>query len=142
MIKKFSLSGKAKGIPFSIVITLDECDAYIMRTHLWAVAKTSSGGYYISRWMNTTSIPLSHQIISAETHQTVRHKNGDILDFRRENLYVYTNQDELLKTHCIHGHALTKDNIQNYSGNRCGYRCRTCARISSAKSIYKKLMEN
>jgi hypothetical protein len=81
-VKRFKLESAGR----ETIITVDDCDAYLLRTqrwhwqdsHVWRGNDYSPGGRVI----------LSHLLMDAPKGTAVGHLNGDVRDFRRSNLII------------------------------------------------------
>lgn len=69
------------------VITIDDCDAYLLRSYVWRSHAGSDGRRYIVRGAHG-SRPLSHTICDITGKDHVAYANGDTMDLRRSNLVV------------------------------------------------------
>lgn len=140
-MKRFSLcspSTKEK-----VVITVDDCDAYLLRSEVWAYTpgKGCSGGITKSLCGNTR-IGLGQQLLGIKDGrlQVAHHKNGDWTDFRRENLIVTTRAEHLdiirqrrESGKCLKGHDLTLPGGMYEDGG-----CRVCHRHSAKMAKLKR----
>lgn len=77
------------------IVKVDDCDAYIMRSKVW-VGQTPPSGNVIVHCHDAAMkgrVLLSHYVTSAPDGAYVMHKNGDDLDFTRDNLEVVSRSE-------------------------------------------------
>lgn len=78
------------------VITVDDCDAYLLRSTVWVGYTSSSGGglgVFRKRGAHDTTNSLAHYLGSQSGLPCVIHINGDACDFRRANLKACTREE-------------------------------------------------
>jgi hypothetical protein len=124
--------------------------------------RVSSTGYLCVRLRRDgrqVQVPVHKLVLEAfvgprPEGMVTRHLNGDPLDARLSNLKYGTHQEnaldviahgrhqEVLKTHCVHGHPLSGDNlwIGTNANGRPKRRCRECERNRWAAYHQHKLV--
>lgn len=80
---RFVIKSKTHG---DQTITVDEADAYLLRSHVWYVRKTPTGYLYICRKGVGETVNLHRYLADAKPGEGVRFANGNTLDLRRANL--------------------------------------------------------
>ena len=67
-------------------ITVDESDAYILRSHAWYARKAPGGQIYFCRRGVGGTVLLHRYLADAKDSDIVRFSNSNSLDMRRSNL--------------------------------------------------------
>lgn len=84
--KRFVFKQPRTGI---YVVTVDEADAYLLRSGHWFLTGTGTGHTpRLARWAAGSCQEFGHFLLDASANQEVRHLNGVALDYRRENLWL------------------------------------------------------
>lgn len=94
---KFKLKwwvGTDRRVAQTAVVTVDEQDAYLLRSYCYRMAKAGDKSYeYAVRYTRgNKSHPLTHDILAVPAGRVVRFRNGDTTDYRRENLEITTRE--------------------------------------------------
>lgn len=79
------------------IITVDEDDAHQLRSNTWFVLFSRQGKPYPMRYINGAHVHLSHEVLRLDRAMRdviVRHRNGDTLDCRKENLIQTTKAEQ------------------------------------------------
>ena len=126
------------------IITVDDEDAYILRSERWFAKIINKNHIHIYQKKCGVTYHLSHRLLGINGHQdtSVYFKNRDDTDFRKENLVNATAYEYAMMLHkenaplsqykkCAKGHILTIDNFTS------GMRCKRCA--YDRNKIYYKI---
>jgi hypothetical protein len=84
-VKRFKLQCGA-------VVKVSECDAYLLRSHVWRSHKTVAGRFKVITGRTNEHKTLSRAIVGND-HEVVAHLNGDDFDFTRGNLAGMTREE-------------------------------------------------
>lgn len=87
MAKRFTIKAHARRA--DLVIKVDDCDAYLLRSYPWSARAPGPRNvqYRVQRSLGAGAWkPLSHVICPPAVGERVVHMNGDSYDFTRDNL--------------------------------------------------------
>lgn len=76
------------------VVTVDDQDAYMLRSKVWLAQTTPKGDIFITeRGRRGGDYMLSHKLTDAPSGAYVRHLDGDPLNCQRANLRVVSREE-------------------------------------------------
>lgn len=97
-MKRFTIKG-GKNLPGQIfTITVDDQDAYLLRTYVWRAQLKDGYAYFVRSTAGHTTVALHRMIMDARKGETVMFQSDDHLDLRRANLIKLTEADALQRT--------------------------------------------
>lgn len=88
------MSGKRFKLETGHVITVDEGDAWMLRGRVFKGHTDGRGVTAVScNWTRGKETQLSHMLVAQPDTYAVRFRNGNDLDFRRDNLEPMTKEE-------------------------------------------------
>lgn len=128
-----------------VVVTVDDEDAYRLRSERWKAYKAEDNKLHISRAHNGVQLQLGREILNVtDPNIAVVHCNQDSTDYRRKNLALVprsafiVSRSRTVLAHamkeCLNGHKMTPKNAYSYGGR---VQCRICMAARAKKNYYR-----
>lgn len=143
MPTRFKLATRRNSVDTFVYFKVDNKDVDTVKGYVWH-AQQHGGQYTIYRRTGVTKdsprVSLLDTLLGYSVGHSVRYKNGDTMDFCRNNLQVGYSEDVCLRGHPFVDYAQKNGNKLKSDGTFV-YRCMKCKEILRLERLYAKLMK-